>query len=326
MGLLVFGGMVLHRLDWAARRKWWRMGLTSAGQQAAIVACPTLLPLALGVALYEHVPALAIAALALGAAGAFMLDQSVHGFISRESHQRQIEMEHWKVRKPTEQRLAHQAALRSKELDRVQAKSLRRLMDPHFLFNALNGIMHDLMTREWDRAVHHLKAFNRLARHQIQAGHDGWRTMEDEWTTLYDYIELEVRRLDRPIQWDLAPLPAGLTGCHIPALLVQPLVENALWHGLGGTSRKGPGRLSLWAEKSGDGHVSIHVHNTPNSSRTQEPEPVRPDESTPRRRHANDLIRQRLNLLDRSGKSGLRMVTSPHNTQVNLIVPCTSTR
>ena len=63
------------------------------------------------------------------------------------------------------------------------------------------------MTREWDRAVHHLKAFNRLARHQIQAGHDGWRTMEDEWTTLYDYIELEVRRLDRPIQWDLAPLP-----------------------------------------------------------------------------------------------------------------------
>ncbi|MCH1575862.1 MAG: histidine kinase [Flavobacteriales bacterium] len=326
IGVVAFEGVVLSRLDVAARRKWWRMGLTSAWQQAAIIACSALFPMGMAAGIVAHSPWLAGPTLMLGMAGAAWLDRSVHSFIVHESHKRTIEMEHWKVRKPVEQRLAHQAALRSRELDRVQAMSLRRLMDPHFLFNALNGIMHDMMTLEWERALHHLRAFNRLAKHQIQAGHEGWRSMEDEWTTLQDYIGLEVRRLARPIQWDLAPLPQGLKERHIPALLVQPLVENALWHGLGGTSQTGPGHLAIRAEKTDRDHVTIHVSNTPNVEQMREPEPVRPDDDTPRRRHASDLIRQRLNLLDRSGKSGLHMVTTPHKTEVSLIVPCTSSR
>ena len=326
IGVVTFEGVVLTRLELAARRKWWRMGLSSAWQQAAIIAFTALFPMGMAAGILAHSPWLSGSTLVLGAAGAALLDRSVQSFIVHESHKRTIEMEHWKVRKPTEQRLAHQAALRSRELDRVQAMSLRRLMDPHFLFNALNGIMHDMMTLEWERALHHLRAFNRLAKHQIQAGHEGWRSMEDEWTTLQDYIGLEVRRLDRPIQWDLTPLPPELKDRHIPALLVQPLVENALWHGLGGTSKTGPGRLALWAEKTGRGHVTIHVSNSPNAENLRESEPVRPDDNTPRRRHASDLIRQRLNLLDRSGKSGLHLVTSPHKTEVSLIVPCTSSR
>ena len=326
IGLVAFEGAVLTRLDLATRRKWWRMGLSRARDQAAIIAFSLLFPMGMATGLVLHWSWMVCFTLLLGMWGAYALDRSVQGFIAHESHKRQVEMEHWKVRKPADQRLAHQASLRSKELDRVQAMSLRRLMDPHFLFNALNGIMHDMMTLEWDRALHHLKAFNRLAKHQIQAGHEGWRSMEDEWTTLQDYIELEVRRLDRPIQWDLSPLPKGSKERHIPALLVQPLVENALWHGLGGTSKTGPGHLSIWAEITGKEHVTIHVSNTPNSQHLQEPEPVRPDDDTPRRRHASDLIRQRLNLLDRSGKSSLSLVTSPHSTEVKLIVPCTWAR
>ena len=236
-------------------------------------------------------------------------------------------MEHWKVRKPAEQRLAHQAALRSKELDRVQAKSLRRLMDPHFLFNALNGIMHD-----------HDDPSNGTApcttsrpsidwpRHQIQAGHDGWRTMEDEWTTLYGLHRTGGAPVGPPHPMGLGPVARRLEAESHPRFVGSTTGRKCPVAWFGRNFQKRSWTPFTLGRKIRGWHVSIHVHNTPNSSRTQEPEPVRPDESTPRRRHANDLIRQRLNLLDRSGKSGLRMVTSPHNTQVNLIVPCTSTR
>ena len=325
-GVLAFEGAALYRLDRSARRKWWRMGLSRAWHQTAFIAGPLLFLLAMFWGISTHAPRFITLTLLLGCTTAWMLDRSIQGFIVNEAHKRSVEMEHWKVRKPVEQRLAHQAALRSKELDRVQAMSLRRLMDPHFIFNALNGIMHDMMVLDWDRALRHLKAFNRLAKHQIQAGHDGWRSMPDEWTTLQDYIELEVRRLDRPIEWELTPLTEDLQGQHIPALLVQPLVENALWHGLGGTSVSGSGKLSLRAVKTGQEHVTIQVCNSPNAAHAMETEPVRPDDQIPRRRHASDLIRQRLNLLDRSGKSGLNMVTAPDHTEVSLIVPCTTKR
>ena len=325
-GVLTFQGIVLARLDASARRKWWRISLSKSWHQSAFITSVLLFPLGILWGVWNDAPPFIWSTLAFGCAAAFMLDRSIQGFIVQESHKRSIEMEHWKVRKPAEQRMAHQAALRSRELDRVQAMSLRRLMDPHFIFNALNGIMHDMMVLDWDRALRHLKSFNRLAKHQIQAGHEGWRSMEDEWTTLKDYIELEVRRLDRPIEWELAPLTQHLKKQHIPALLVQPLIENALWHGLGGTSKTGPGRLSLWAEKTGTEHVKVYVCNSPNAAQQGETEPVRPDDNTPRRRHASDLIRQRLNLLDRSGKSSLNMISSAHMTEVHLVVPCTSTR
>lgn len=323
LSLMALGAASLLRLDPAGRSKWWRIWCAPKKIRFALVLWAVVVPVSVALGLWLSLDGLLATSFAVAAPGGLLIESSVNRFIRHEAKRRQTERQHWLVRKPAEQRLAHQAALRQQELDRVQAASLRRLMDPHFLFNALNGIMHDMMFREWDRAMRHLKAFNRLAGQHISAGQEGWQSLEAEWMTLRDYIELEVRRMGRPIDWNLQPLPAGLGGRSIPAFLVQPLVENALWHGLGGTARSGDGRLSVFAVSDGAEHVAISVVNAPSSPTDGSTEPVRLAAEPAQRRHASDLIRQRLNLLDRSGKSGYSITHHPDETVAQLVVPCT---
>ena len=85
-----------------------------------------------------------------------------------EQRRRHAEMAHWQTRVRAE-RLAQQSLMKRRELARVQTDSLRHLMDPHFLFNALNGIMHDFLRGEREAGLANLQAFRRLAVDQIQA-------------------------------------------------------------------------------------------------------------------------------------------------------------
>lgn len=323
MGAVAFAVMALGRVDAAGRQRWWNQWCTAATRRtlglSALIACSGLI---IGTSAGSAVAALAGA----GAGGvlALITGRGVQRFIVHETRQRQQEMRHWTVRKPAEQRLAHQAALRQRELDEVQALALRKLMDPHFLFNALNGIMHDMMTREWSRAMRHLRAFNRLAQGQIQSGQRGWITLSDEWSGLADYLDLEVRRLGRDIRWNMVPLPHELGDLRIPALLVQPLVENALWHGLGGTAHAGPGLVRIAAEPAGPAHLRISVFNSHCGEEAGEHRLARPQDEGDRRRHASDLIQQRLRLLDRGGESGLSIASTAAGTNATVVVPCSS--
>lgn len=321
LGTLVYALFSLGRLDRAGRSKWWRYHRASALSKAHIIFWPAAALSAALAGWWLAQPWYGLLGVVMGGGQAYHVGGEVQRFLDRESEQRRIEMRHWEVRKPVEQRLAHQAMLRSRTLDRVQADALRKLMDPHFLFNALNGIMHDMMQREWHRALRHLSAFNRLAERQIHAGQNGWLPLLQQWESLHDYLQLEVRRLDRPITWNLLPPDPALAQCAIPSLVVQPLVENALWHGLGGTSCQGAGTVTVSATAEGDGHILIEVHNTPSPAPEYDPDPVRPEVSEPRRRHASDLIQQRLTLLDRSGKSGIEMNHNDAGTLARLVVP-----
>ena len=142
--------LLRQRLGKAGRQKWniHRRAHASSAQRFSQKALPTLAvaTLLVGLVMDWTMPALGGAALSL----ALLLDhgRQVNAFVVREAGRRASEIRHWEVRKPAEQRLAHKAALQLQELDRVQSTALRKLMDPHFLFNALNGIVHDLMTRE----------------------------------------------------------------------------------------------------------------------------------------------------------------------------------
>lgn len=314
----------LQRLDRGARRRWWWIKLAGWPSRLRLLGPGILCMAALIWNAVDASAVLIVIAAAMGVLQAWQADSNVHAFIQHEIHQRSMEIRHWQMREPAEQRLAHQALLRKQELDRVQALALRRLMDPHFLFNALNGIMHDMIQREWPRAMRHLKAFNRLAERQIHSGQEGWITLRDQWESLHDYIELEVRRLNRPIQWTLSPLHGRVADIAIPSLLLQPLVENALWHGLGGTATQSAGKLCITVALQGADHVAVEVRNTPLEHRPLHTDPVRPEREEPLRRHATDLIRHRLNLLDRRGPSKLTMEHSDVWTTARIIIPSRS--
>lgn len=328
VALAVMAGAVLtaFRMDRSEWRKWrqWRLLTPRAAWWPfwTLVVVIVLVPSIQGSTGIPW-PLVAVAGLA---GNGFLLDRSVRNHLGREQRRRHAEMAHWQTRVRAERWLAQQSIMKRRELAKVQADSLRHLMDPHFLFNALNGIMSDFLRGEREAGLENLRAFRRLAVDQIQAGRGGWLSLDREWSMLGDYIRLELRRMDRPVDWRLLPIPDGMETQQIPAFMIQPLVENALWHGLGGTAVNGAGSLSVEVRPGPTGHAIILVRNSRHVGVDHgKDHPVHHPVSPQRRRHATDLIRQRLALMESRDPEALRLDTLPSEVRARLVLPCRGT-
>ena len=142
-------------------------------------------------------------------------------------------------------------ARRSLELSARQAQeqALKAQLDPHVLYNALGGIC-ELIREDPDRAEESLQSLAELYRTLTAMGRRETVTLAEERGLITDYLAVEQVRLgDRlRVAWDW---PAALDTLEVPPLLLQPLVENAIKHGL--APRKQGGDLRLTAAQDGPG-------------------------------------------------------------------------
>jgi LytS/YehU family sensor histidine kinase len=140
---------------------------------------------------------------------------------------------------------------RAREMDRLlRAARLHGLameLQPHFLFNTLNGIAALVRSdpRTAERMLVHLSDLLRLT---LATGKSGQLYLAEEMKQLQLYLALQQMRHGNRLTVHL-DVPAELGGASIPAMLLQPLVENALTHGIGG--RPGPGTLTVRAWRDG---------------------------------------------------------------------------
>ena len=126
---------------------------------------------------------------------------------------------------------------------RSELAALRNKLNPHFLFNTLHSII-ALTRRDAARAEAALLIFSDLLRHVLQTEKTGQDQvpLQQELDFTRDYLALEALRLgDRlTVQWDIAPDTLGLA---VPALSVQPVVENSIQHAF--NPRSAPGILRI---------------------------------------------------------------------------------
>jgi hypothetical protein len=135
------------------------------------------------------------------------------------------------------------AAQLGEDLATANLQALRAQLNPHFLFNALNAVV-TLIGRDPDAARAMLVRLSELLRATLAAGDAQETTLDQEIALTARYLEIEqVRFADRlTVTWTIAP---GLAESRVPAFTLQPLVENALRHGLG--RRSGPGTVEIIA-------------------------------------------------------------------------------
>jgi signal transduction histidine kinase len=149
----------------------------------------------------------------------------------------------------------HEAQLEA-DLTRAKLDALRLEIQPHFLFNTLNSIAALIRIRANDQALKMLLGLSELMRGTLDRApaHVTPLALEVEFTKRY--IELQqVRFGDRlDVRYTIAP---AAEGCLVPAFLLQPIVENAFRHGIGG--KAGPCRLELAAALGPGGRVQIRV-------------------------------------------------------------------
>ena len=155
-------------------------------------------------------------------------------------------------------RLASQTAELRLHAAEARLQALRMQVNPHFLFNALNAISGLVRTRRDGDAVRMLAGLGDLLRATIDREAEQETALRDELALLERYLDIErVRFADRlTVALDVA---AGVADARVPTLILQPLVENALRHGI--ARRPGPGLVHIRAAREG-ARLVLEVRDT----------------------------------------------------------------
>lgn len=134
------------------------------------------------------------------------------------------------IEKEKEQKIKNEF---NQKLRETEMMALRSQMNPHFIFNSMNAIKNLIMTERDDDAVIYLDDFSTLLRHILQNSRHREITVEEELETLELYLSLERSRLGAGFRFAInVSSREALSQYQIPPLLLQPIVENAIWHGL----------------------------------------------------------------------------------------------
>ncbi|SEW35442.1 Two component regulator propeller [Chitinophaga sp. YR573] len=141
-----------------------------------------------------------------------------------------------------------QAEKRKTEYNRriaeLEAKALTNQMNPHFIFNSLNSVQHLIMEKEEKQALNFLADFATLMRQMLNNSRKSYLSLEEEIAFLTRYIELEKIRFSNVFIYHFT-LEDELKDytIYIPPMIIQPIVENAIKHGL--APKNGEGRLEV---------------------------------------------------------------------------------
>ena len=110
--------------------------------------------------------------------------------------------------------------------------SLQSKMNPHFIFNSLNSIQNYILKNEKLKANEYLLEFSSLIRSILQNSEQTTITLKKELETLKMYVNLEKKRIRQEfIYTEHIHSTINIDKCLIPTLLIQPYIENAIWHG-----------------------------------------------------------------------------------------------
>ncbi len=140
----------------------------------------------------------------------------------------------------------------------AQVRALRYQVNPHFLFNTLNSISSLVMSGHADRAEEMLMALSTFFRSSLSLDPSANVTLAREIELQRLYLDIEKVRFPKRLQVSI-DVPDDLADAHVPALILQPLVENAIKYGV--SSTRDPVLLTIDARRLDGGRMQIDVVN-----------------------------------------------------------------
>lgn len=149
-------------------------------------------------------------------------------------------------------RRIREKSLMQQRIVEFQQKALAAQMNPHFVFNSLNSIQSFILGDDKESVLKYLNRFSVLLRRSLENSMERYVCLHNELDVLRAYLDLESMRFKEKMEWSIH-VEAGIDQkrIHVPAMLVQPYIENAVKHGLLNKT-EGQGRLSVsFAMKNG---------------------------------------------------------------------------
>ncbi|MDO6596490.1 tetratricopeptide repeat protein [Oceanihabitans sp. 2_MG-2023] len=155
--------------------------------------------------------------------------------------------------------LNRQKRLKSeKQIIMLEQDMLRNQMNPHFIFNTLNSIKLYIINNEKENAVYYLNKFSKLIRKILVASTEKEISLAEEIETMTLYMNIENIRFDNEIKYKVdIDKNVNTETIKVPSLILQPFLENALWHGL--SSKTKNKEIHVHIEKPKHNAVSIYI-------------------------------------------------------------------
>ena len=133
----------------------------------------------------------------------------------------------------------------------VEMKALRSQMNPHFIFNSLNSIAYFILRNDTHAADYYLSKFSKLIRMILENSDNKEISLSDDLGILKIYMELEAMRMAKKFSFDIeVDESIDPEATLVPPLLLQPFVENSIWHGISRLSEEG--KIKIMVKKEGD--------------------------------------------------------------------------
>jgi ligand-binding sensor domain-containing protein len=121
----------------------------------------------------------------------------------------------------------------NKQLTEFQLTALQAQMNPHFIFNAINSIQNYILKKKEQEAYNYLAKFSKLIRMVLTNSEQKTLTLFDELETINLYVALEQLRFKKNFEYKLSiSEEIDIHNFELPTMLIQPYIENAIWHGL----------------------------------------------------------------------------------------------
>jgi ligand-binding sensor domain-containing protein len=121
----------------------------------------------------------------------------------------------------------------SEQIAELRMRALRVQMNPHFMFNSLNAIQECVITGQTDAAVTYLAQFSKLMRMVLENSDKRRIPLDKELETIRLYLDLEKLRFSEVFHTEISVnTQEEISLLSIPPMLIQPFLENAIWHGL----------------------------------------------------------------------------------------------
>lgn len=137
-----------------------------------------------------------------------------------------------------------------KRMVELELKALRSQMNPHFIFNTLNSIQHYISVNDFRNTNRYITQFAKLIRTVLHLSEKSVITIQEEVDMLILYMNLEKMRFNEQFSYKInvsEDIDADYD--EMPSMLIQPYVENAIWHGLMSKKSKGDIKINLFLSK-----------------------------------------------------------------------------
>ena len=196
-----------------------------------------------------------------------------------------------KVNKQLIKNLKEQINLKE-EIENLRLTALRSQMNPHFIFNALNSIKLYIINNDSKNAAHYLNKFSKLIRKILEASSYKKITLKEELETMDLYLTIENIRFSDEINFEvLIDDGIDLNRINIPPLILQPFLENAIWHGL--SSKKGKKNITIHISQNSAEFSQIVI--TDNGIGRKASNQIKQQKSIHRKSIGIELTKERLN-------------------------------